>query len=134
MFVSVVKRLSIVFLLFVAYGSLLAHNLVPHTHQEQTDKHHDGHHHHNHDEQNEDNTLSLLLAEVVHLPGSTDTVVNHVTSSFFKISLSQFILPVSELALRPPIASSSKHPPSFREERVLSFSVTNASLRAPPFA
>jgi hypothetical protein len=134
MFALMNKRIAIISLFFLAYGALLAHNLVPHTHLEHEVEHHSGHHHHGHDEQDEEKSLSLLLAEVVHLPGSNDSYVTHVTSSFFKISICQFILPTWELSFKPPVNASSKYPPSFREERILSFSVTNALLRAPPVA
>jgi Ca2+/H+ antiporter len=131
-----VKKIAIFFLFFLSYGALLAHSVVPHNHHKEETVHHDGHHHHDHDEndQDEEGSLSLLLAEVVHLPGSADTYSNHTTSSFFKFSTPEFLVQVSELKIPPLIVSSPKHPPSFREERVLSFSITQASLRAPPVA
>jgi hypothetical protein len=128
------KKVAIFSIFFLAYCALLTHSIVPHSHHEKELEHHEAHHHHHtHNEQNEENTLSLLLAEIVHLPGSTNTTVSHF-SLLFKISLSHFIVPVSELSLRLPIVSSSKHTPPFREERIPSFSITNASLRAPPAA
>jgi hypothetical protein len=132
----VTKRIAIFSIFFLAYSALLAHSIVPHNHQEEEIEHHEGHHHHNHHEndQDEEGALSLLLADVVHIPGSTDSYVSHTTSSFFKVSISQFIISVSELSISSPIVSSLKHPPSFREERVPGFSITNASLRAPPVA
>jgi hypothetical protein len=135
MFASMNRRIAIFFLFFLSYSALLAHSIVPHNHHEEEIEHHEGHHHHDHQEgQDEEGALSLLLADVVHIPGSTDSYVSHTTSSFFKVSISQLIIPVSELSIPSPIVSSPKHPPSFREERVLSFSITNASLRAPPVA
>lgn len=129
------KRTTIFSLFFLAYGALLAHNIVPHVHHAEAVDHHAGHHHHEHEEQNEEEgSLSLLLAEVVHLPGTADSYVSHVTSPNFKFSTPEFLLEVSELRIPPIIVSAPKHPPSFREERILSFSVTNASLRAPPAA
>lgn len=134
MFARMNRRIAIFFLFSLAYGALLAHNLVPHVHQQEATEHHAGHHHHDHEEQDEEGALSLLLAEVVHLPGSADSFVSHTTSSFFKVSTPVFLVPVAELQIPSIIVSSPKHPPSFREERALSFSVTNASLRAPPVA
>lgn len=126
------KRIAIFSLFLLAYGALLAHNLVPHVHHEEVAEHHAGHQHHGHEEQNEEGVLSLLLAEVIHLPGSVDSFVSHTTGSFFKFSTPVFLVLVSELQIPSIIVSSPKHPPSFREERIRSFSVTNASLRAPP--
>jgi hypothetical protein len=134
MFAPVNKRFFIVALFFLAYGTWLAHNLVPHTHHEEIVEHHADDHHHSHEDQDENGSLGLFLADVIHLAGTTGFYLNHTTSSFFKISFPLFIEPSSELAFKPPVNSSSKHPPSFREERILSFSITNASLRAPPVA
>jgi Ca2+/H+ antiporter len=134
-----VKRIAIFFIFFLSYGALLVHSIVPHNHHEEEAEHANGHHHHDHhthpeNDQDEEGSLSLLMADVVHIPGSTDSYVSHTTSSFFKISVSSFIVDVSELSIPPPIVSSLKHPPSFREGRIQSFAVTNASLRAPPVA
>lgn len=134
MFASMNRRIAIFFLFFLAYGALLAHNIVPHIHQEEAIDHHAGHQHHDHEEQDQEGALSLLLAEVIHLPGTADSYVSHTTSSFFKYSTPEFLVQVSVLEIPPVIVSSPKHPPSFREERIPSFAVTNASLRAPPVA
>lgn len=130
------KRIAIFFIFFLSYGALLAHSIVPHNHHEEEIEHHQGHHHHDHHEndQDEEGSLSLLLADVVHIPGSTDSYGSHITSSFFKFSAPVFLVQVSELKIPIIVDSSPKHPPCFREERILIFSITNASLRAPPVA
>ncbi len=125
------KRISILSFLFLAYGALLAHNFAPHTHHDEVEHRSDSYHDY---ENGDKGVLNALLAKVVHFPGSADFYSSHNTNSFFKFSIQQFHIPEIEFSISPPIISVSKHPSSFREERIPCFSVTHASLRAPPVA
>ncbi len=125
------KRFSILFLLFAAYGALLTHNFVAHVHEKNIEyaKDHEDQDHHHDDNQS---PLSQALANIVHAETSTSSFVDHTTTTNYKFSqFIPFVFP-KEFEL-----NSLYHPPQkftlpFREERITSFSVSNTPLRAPP--
>jgi hypothetical protein len=128
------KNFSIA-LVCLACSALLTHNFVPHTHHNEEMEHHEGHEHDHHkSNQNEGGLLNLLFAEAFHPPGSGEFYLSHTTSPLFKFSAPEFFIQVSEIRVPPPPVVQVTHPPACQEERILSFSVVNASLRAPPVA
>ena len=133
MFVQVIKRLAILSLLFAAYGALLTHNFVAHEHKDKTE--HTSHHqHHEHHHDNDENPLSQALSDIVHAPASTGSFVDHVTSSSYKFSQPLSFITPAQVELQIPFVPPQKFQLPFREERVISFSVSNTQLRAPPTA
>lgn len=132
MFTPVNSRVALVILLLLAYGTLMGHNVVPHVHDEESTEHH---HDHEHDHQTPDESpLSQLLSDVVHLPGSSDSFVNHLTACEYKFAPSFDSELVSVIPVSPPFIPPIRYLHTFREERIISFSVDNTPLRAPPVA
>lgn len=132
MFVYVIKRISILSLLFIAYGALLTHNFVAHVHKENIEyaKDHQDHHHHDDNQ----SPLSLALADIVHAATSTASFVDHTASSDYKFSqIISFVIP-DEVELITPFVPPQNCQLPFREERIISFSISNTPLRAPPTA
>jgi hypothetical protein len=134
----VVKRVAL-FFFFLAYSALLGHNLIPHTHDDhhehaEATAHGSDHHHHDHEKQNDEGTLSLLLADIIHAPGSTGSFVNHTISSVFKFSAQSYFLITQEVSIPPPDTPPMECLPDLENEKIPSRSVTHASLRAPPVA
>jgi hypothetical protein len=90
----VMKRISILSFLFLAYGALLAHNFAPHTHHDEVEHRSDSYHDY---ENGDKGVLNALLAKVVHFPGSADFYSSHNTNSFFKFSIQQFHIPENRI-------------------------------------
>lgn len=137
----VLKRIAILSLFFLSYGALLAHNMVPHSHAkvqkaEASHHHHsDQKHQHEHEKHGEENPLVDWFSDIVHVPGSDNSISNHTVSAFYKTLFSgvEFVAPVAlslELLFIPP----GDFPTPVPEKRAHNFAITNALLRAPPVA
>jgi hypothetical protein len=137
-FTSVIRRFIIPVLL-LAYGLMMAHSIVPHYHEvaavETHHHHHGSSNHHEHKHQHEQSPLGHFAADVVHLAGSGDFLINHfATPDYKKSSPPDYAMPAGSVTIDPPFVPPVLFRKKSSEESIPTFSITNTPLRAPPVA